>query len=192
MTESTFWPTYSFHDLKTKHLNRRGILMHIHIPIVSWFLVTLVMSPSFVDTHFPCGACGGDITVLRIQAEQEEAKTREDTKIKALEGELAWNLSIQQLFFWKLVKIILIFCFQDSSEMAMKLGNFSDWDPWIQLELNGRVLIHNSPREHNHPASHPRLRIVSWPRRGWINDVSGVGVGWEVLVVRKKRNEKCL
>ena len=66
------------------------------------------MSPGFLDTHFSSGACGGDITVLRIQAEQEEAKTREDTKIKALEGELVWNLSIQPFFLEKL-EILLIF-----------------------------------------------------------------------------------
>ena len=53
-----FLANMQFHDLKTKHLNTRGILTHIHIRIVSWFLVTLVMSPGFLDTHFPCGAPG--------------------------------------------------------------------------------------------------------------------------------------
>ena len=151
--------------------------------------MTLVMSPGFLDTHFFCGACGGDITVLRMQAEQEEAKTREDTKIKALEGELVWNLSIQQPFFWKVVKIILIFFPKIHHEMAMKLGKYKIEIHELNLSLMGGVLIHNSLRKNNHPASHPRLRIVSWPRRGWINDVSGVGVGWEVW---KNRNEKCL
>ena len=65
---------------------------------------------------------GGDITVLRIQAEQEEAKTREDTKIKALEGELVWNLSIQPCFLEK-VEFLLIFFPTIRHEMEMKLGN---------------------------------------------------------------------
>ena len=111
------------------------IYIYNHIHIVSWFLVTLVMSCGFLDTHVSCGACGGghhcpsgDITVLRIQAEQEEAKTREDTKIKALEGELVWNLSIQPFFLGK-VKI------QDSSLRRWSISGISDWDPWIQLEF---------------------------------------------------------